>query len=194
MQIPRPPTDNLYKFLAITGLLVLATCIGINEHRNYIHSVENAQIRVGKETIDRKLAQETEEIDRVVSSVQANIARAKNSPEQLDHEAIDQLRDEIEELRRIAFKQSSSDWLVKDSSALRLKSELADASVAATRSMNIWLIFFGLVGLLSTLSGFVLWYYKLQRHQDRIIATEASGESKTPESNEILKSVDNPIE
>ena len=44
MNLPNLPIDNLYKFLALTGLFMTIIGFGFNQYREYQHDLENVSI------------------------------------------------------------------------------------------------------------------------------------------------------
>lgn len=180
MQVPNVPTDNLYKFMALSGVLLLTLSVGYYLHRISMHDVENANLRVGKEKLHQTMKNWGMKLDARNFYVNKLIA---GSELELKNENPD-----IQKLKEISQKLSKEysnlidnrsiierdmDLFTDRSMDLRLQSELADASVSATKRIGEILPFMACLGLILIYSGFALWYLKLQKYQDLKIKSEA---------------------
>lgn len=137
--IPTPPTDNLYKFITLIGLVAIVLAVTIPRiseerfHSEYIAKVENLN-KHGMEmqlTIDLSKAKDPEQqknLDRIVGFLMG-------------------LNKELE-----AWKTQRAEIVGKQDKLWRL----------AFRA-----------GFVGALLGSVLWYYRVQRHQDAILLRDA---------------------
>lgn len=154
----RPPTDNLYKFLALFGLFLLGFAIWIAwksfwESASEFRDVANLQ-REHNELI----------------AVQWGAA-LREAFEKADGDM-----DAVGEFLEDAVERASDETA---ESAQRLERREWDAQLA-TESTALILIFatvLGAVGILLSFIGFLLWYFKVQRYQDRILRQQAAGDA-----------------
>ena len=151
MQYPSFPTDNLYKFLAIAGVLAILVS-------NYLTSVVMMSMQKmtadeTKETLRYEESRLWEMIDDVRLDHDEKVERTReleNMKPSLDSRrvlVIEQLHQRLDEIRTEAETQINM--------LGRLES----------------------VGFFITPIGFILWWWKVQRHQDRILRNEATGKS-----------------
>ncbi|WP_299879872.1 hypothetical protein [uncultured Cocleimonas sp.] len=62
MNIPNLPTDNLYKFVALTGVFLTLVCFGVIEYRITQQIELDTEISLGKESLQSDMSQITKEI------------------------------------------------------------------------------------------------------------------------------------
>lgn len=183
MDILRPPTDNLYKFVALTGFVLVIVSLGLplvttwDIERRVARTKAKARWSMTKMWV---VAPKAERASNLVTKMNAagdtasdsTVAAWQQEIEALDLQRLsdrsqferERLLDFISELQDITADNAESKILLR-----RLK--------AINRFTSIGLI----VGLLLTISGFVLWYYKTQRHQDSILQDRASPGSRHQE-------------
>ena len=144
MQLPTLPTDNLYKFLALSGIALFVLSVVITNQSANDALRESDKLRI-----------ELAGLQADVQALGEDTAYAKT------HSDVQHERERLLQLRRQAMigraESATLDRLI--------------AVAAAYRSLGNWL---GSVGGGLTLLGFVLWYVKLQRHQDEIVRREAT--------------------
>lgn len=160
MTIPNLPTDNLYKFISLCGLFIIIFSFSFKIVREYQHEIENAEIRVGKEFFDFATEHYSLNFDY----------RKKNlySQENLSIEDIDKFEKEME-----ADAKEFLNKIAKLGENLRLKSEMAEASVRVTDKLTKLSNYLIIIGFLMMIFGFRLWYIKSQKYQDIIIKLRA---------------------
>jgi hypothetical protein len=160
-----PPTDNLYKFMAIAGVILMIGpwFIILPEYR--------------------AVTARTYEVQRQHAALEGEIQRGEAAQtlaqKRADDLAAKQPRTaaEDEELKQLAMTQSSSFAEVRAKTRqLGLHQEetsqlLDDVSLmmsvgAATSA----------AGVLLATAGFALWYFRLQRYEDRSVATGRTGQ------------------
>jgi hypothetical protein len=143
-----PPTDNLYKFIAIFGLIITLFSVYYNE--NYVHELAHASINVNAEQ----------------ESIKLEIEYFKNRYEQVmsyledvtDREKFLAVSDEINKAR-LEFQKG-----VIKAEANWKKMKLMDADwLLAERWAGIMGIVLG-ISLMG--AGFLLWYARVQRPLD----------------------------
>lgn len=170
LTVPTPPTDNLYKFMAFTGaILIVVSQVG--------------PALALRQTIDRisTFADETskrvsEFADRQVSlNKEFAEARAKVKEWNDQARADDKFRSEsLEYARRMADAPME---------ILKVKAEILSKSVSPElRSHLAALQRCGYAGWALAATGFCLWWWKIQRLQDRILVSESKKIKKESEA------------
>jgi len=196
----KPPTDNLYKFIALTGLLVLIISLVLPAYA--LVTLEMKRLEVVKElnltsaALDeaKTLADETEaatrEADAANAQIDGALARYKAMPKSKHpsrQEITERLRrlDEIEaatkDLREASQKlQSKTDEIGKKTAEAHNRSINTDYHNEVLETINVGFFFSKIlliIGLLSgivvALFGFVLWYRKVQIFEDQVLKKAA---------------------
>lgn len=197
----KPPTDNLYKFIALTGLLILIISVVLPAYA--LVTMEMKRLEVVRElnktsaTLDeaKSLGVEAEaathDAHAASSQVDAAVARYKAMPKSKHpsrQEATERLRrlDEIEaatqRLRDASQKlQSKTEELGRKTSEAHTRNIETDYQNEVLETINlgfvlskILLLIGSLVGLVIALLGFVLWYRKVQAFEDRVLEKTAT--------------------
>ena len=197
----KPPTDNLYKFIALTGLLVLIISVVLPAYA--LVTIEMKRLDVVRELNKTSATLEeakslgieaeaaTHDAHAASSQVDAAVARYKAMPKSKHpsrQEATERLRrlDEIEaatqRLRDTAQKlQSKTEELGKKTAEAHTRSIETDYQNEVLETINlgfvlskILLLIGSLVGLVIALLGFVLWYRKVQLFEDRVLEKAAT--------------------
>ena len=142
----RPPTDSLYKFVAISGLVlvVVAVVVWLQTWQDYTAAVIDAVDPMS----DAKRA--------VIDNYEALTSAAEPDEEQRQ-ERIRQTGRRAEEAERRA------------QNAL-MKVKVANARYDRFQTLGTVLC---IVGFAAMILGFILWYRRIQRYQDRIIKKQA---------------------
>jgi hypothetical protein len=151
MQIPNVPTDNLYKFISISGLVLIVTSfiaisISQREVADQIFTTHQEALSVGK-----AIQQLDDEMDALVSNpTPESYVRAKQILEETKPLEV--------ELAKLESMNDKSEYM----------------HLASTEDLNFFKnqIYFG---FFLTILGFIGWYYRLQRHLDAIVKKEAEG-------------------
>jgi len=145
---PSLPTDNLYKFIALCGLvLCIASAAGQQ------HQILDSRSRM------REYSFQIADFDGEVHVLLAHYKRLGRvaKPSSADLAAIDSLNDRIERLNAsIAARRKAID-------------EMGDDDAFEWRFMFAG----GLLGFLTAAVGFGLWYDRLQRYQDLSVRAQA---------------------
>lgn len=166
MEIPTPPTDNLYKFMAISGLLSLAACL---------YFPLTYQIKLYDEVInDKQTAALTLEDTKYLRD------KMDFLQEIVTNSILSKQGKYIEPTNAITLHYSDSEIKQIYSDIYDFRHQIA-ISIAKMDTDNDryeehryyydkmkWfvdgLIFYSFV---ITLSGFILWYHRIQRHIDK---------------------------
>lgn len=154
MNLPNLPTDNLYKFIALSGLAVMALCLIL-----YLQSIESSEIAQGKiQIIEERIAIR----QNVLNAFSEFIPHVHDSPET---EANSQkLFDRIEQ------EKKARDIVLAE---LQKEKPMFQVSESAAKLRRKFLSVGMIGGFVTSVIGFVLWYFKLQRYQDFVVMFEA---------------------
>jgi hypothetical protein len=153
-QIPTPPTDNLYKFMAISGVVLIIVSPIFWAH---FHITQTQRTRLAFETLAESLP------PAEYMMAEAKIRNAKVV---------------TEEEKKLVEKY---DALLKES---RLAGSEYLAYADFTNVVTGVAIVLGTLGVVLSASGFILWYCRVQVPLDRILAKQAkeADEDSTPEN------------
>ncbi len=191
----RAPTDNLYKFIAIGGIVLIGYAVFQwstvsesldNEYRNYremsiqsdIRVAEIAQMRWLEGDLDvEEFSLENEEFilsTRGLSLLEPDSARSLEDVKalvraQISAERVDRLRQEIAAYtNRLAATDAPSREAV---AALGREHEERKQVFARQLHFVKWFV---AIGAAISLAGFILWWFCFQRFQDIILRSEAT--------------------
>ena len=140
------PTDNLYKFMALSGVFIVVSVFALSLLQLDQISRQRTDIALGKEALMWHTALFQEQIDELKKS---------NDPE---------LQKKFDE----GYKP-----LIEESLQLRRESDLADLATEYAERFRIVQSIILVLGIILASTGFLLWYYRLQRDQDQMIRNEA---------------------
>lgn len=181
----KPPTDSLYKFLAIIGLVIFLASVTspiiINRQLNnqtaeFVRDAKanNLQAEAWMSTWKR-----VEEHSPKVQEVQQTLIEAKDSPD--EKRVLQQAKNVAQRQEELIalFNKQLADW-EKESFQVEYKQNLMeDTEIYARRIMGMCII--GVpVGLGLSIFGFVLWYRRAQRYEDLVL------KSKVPEPKKLI--------
>lgn len=174
MNLPNFPTDNLYKFLALSGFVLALLSFGYLIHREELDSRAGAEIRVGREAIEYSMDDWERRAKIVASETEDELGKltANNAETSTSKAATDRVLRETRSKLNLIQTEADAE-LTNKIVELRRKSELADAYQATTSRLTLPLWLAGILGLIMSMVGFVFWYVRLQRLQDQIIRSEA---------------------
>jgi hypothetical protein len=160
----KPPTDNLYKFLSIFGLVLIVTsgialsesidkgALIFDEELRQIESKSTADFNF-KQALDAKLALVTKTKDFGSAEFSKELTAIE--------EDIDRKRNTLSELHSQIYKRSVA----------KIKLDILETIASAGL----------LVGILLSGVGFVLWYIRVQVFQDAKLRREAEPGSRSKE-------------
>ena len=154
MQLFPPPTDNLYKFISIAGLLAVIVSLSVP-----VYFILNTRPRVTEFRIEAS-----------VLSVELKYLKQEIEEMRTGTDNVDRLNTQNNSARRTKLREL-------EIRQVRLDHAIAEAEWA-TRIMLILMVCVvlgsagggGLAG-----KGFALWYDRLQRYQDEIVKKQATG-------------------
>jgi len=136
--IPSLPTDNLYKFIALTGFFTFVLSLGFL-------LTEGAAYETGLKTAQTQLDENEYALDYLNSERNTFTGNA-------------------EAMKRFELGKDVTS-IIENISRLQSKSRKTNRLIAT------W---FGTIGLCFALLGFSLWYFKVQRYQDKLLKAQAT--------------------
>lgn len=200
MSIFTPPTDNLYKFVALSGIVLFLAGFLIPpvffqetgmEYLKQLRGSDELQVQerfVNQrlETLKLRERQAIDERDKLQRRL-VELNAASNSPE------VEKLEGRIKEANREV--QSIADASYELSLSLELKRAQVNSedtvSFNRRRDSRVFLVGGWIVGFIGFFIfapiGFVLWYKKLQRHQDLVCAKEAQDKLAAAPANKRIE-------
>jgi hypothetical protein len=199
MSIFTPPTDNLYKFLAVSGVVLIVAgayyppVFFRQTGMEYLEQLRGSkelevQEEFGKERLETLELREQQALDQK-NKLQKRLAELKSSSNSTE---VDKLEGRVKEANR------EIESIVDSASELRLNLAMKRAqvkheetvSINGRRDSRLVLIVGGvgvLIGIFFAVAGFCLWYKKVQRFQDRVVTKETRTKVATV-ANEQIKS------
>jgi hypothetical protein len=181
MTIPNIPTDNLYKFLSIGGIIILIAGIyllvltdnGFNEkldlhlRNRSILTIDSAYLIHDKQIIDNKIKKLCEKCDCKCNSKNDSlwIIPTPSDPKYLPQRA------EIDNLIEDYFKKQKEISIKEHELEIEAK-RVIYYQEAQSFYLNA-LSLFSVLGLFISITGFSLWFNKVQKFQDMALVGEA---------------------
>ena len=193
------PTDNLYKFMAVGGIILVIA--GVYYPPIFFHQTGMeylAQLRTDKEYkvhqefISQRLKtlaereQKAKNQRTVLETRLAGLNQASNTTE------VDKLRDNIKQAdREIDSLADSAHDLRLSLAVKKVQSDYEEtASINRRRDSRYGLVFgwvVALIGAGTSIIGFRRWYRRLQKFQDRLFLKEAEAKLAAPTASEAEK-------
>lgn len=188
----KPPTDSLYKFLALVGLLLFVTSVTapvwiynkIDEQR--IELIRDTKIldaeaeewqQAGRE-MDRAGARSDQSWTRLTEAAE-KFKDSKLSKTEF-HEALEKQakasRDVYDTTKNLRHKVAEWD---KQDAQVQYKTDLLEKNEANARVIRILSSLGAVTGLVFSIVGFSLWYKRAQKYEDAVLRNKAETESKT---------------
>ena len=148
--VPPVPTDNLYKFLALSGLvLCIASVTGIQYRLNAVTArVSEFQVQIAEYGAEAAVYQ-----------THAKQIHGVKAPSQPQLAALDSLDDRLHRLDAI----------------IKVRSELIQQLMDTERGDDRLLFGGEVAGIVLAFAGFALWYERLQKYQDVAVRVQAGG-------------------
>jgi len=186
--LPQLPTDNLYKFIAISGLSILGLTIyfpskAINDYTlkysEYVTAQEKVTIevqRMGEEYKElaetaKSIADSREKTAAALNKAISNIKLGK--PYHIPpKEEKNLFSDHLANSKRL--KMFEYDIKLKDAELAGKKREL-DIIASNIKTAEMVMYSGSIIGFILTLLGFILWYGKVQKQQDILLTQQATG-------------------
>lgn len=161
MNIPNPPTDNLYKFISISGLLIFLVSFIFPRYLNKEYVLLYGEIKGELRSMEN-------EIESLDNSIVSDDSIRAQIPLLLLHPSLPNL-----------FQKLLSDELYKSKNLRKEMRDLVkkwETSEALYSEIENWrkIGYYGIgCGLILMIIGFALWYLRLQKYQDMILKNEA---------------------
>jgi hypothetical protein len=170
--VPQPPTDSLYKFLALSGVVILALSLYFpDELASQIQQKESeyrTRIAVTMVRVDHAKRRVTE----IAQYIDDAMARQKGTY-QPDSDKLE-LAFSNTDLKNLLDRQSTTveDLQVSIEESKGLQNQIAELKSRATFLRRLGVVGC-VVGGIIALVGFILWYLRIQRFDDRVARTRA---------------------
>ncbi|QNN24322.1 hypothetical protein HED60_19280 [Planctomycetales bacterium ZRK34] len=158
----QPPTDNLYKFIAIFGIVLVVSSVAL-----YVTSRKTAV--EGQIEALRQIVDVTEALREMVLEIENTTALEESDKDDGQDVKVEMSMKLTRNIIDVEMNLIESYW-TKERFAI---SDFSRGSLVA--------IFGFAIGIIVTFYGFCLWYLKTQRYQDSILRKQAeSADEKTP--------------
>jgi hypothetical protein len=192
MSIIQPPTDNLYKFMAISGLLIFGFFLVWPTLQIFQLSRETIQLQGEMDALDvevdiisesiTNLKKEDALLEKRTADLRKRVQNLATLPKKvlkskginIEAESDRLHQDEITIIKKAEELREKNDLLRIKNVELITKRKLLESALAHFRTEVIMLFVGAIVGLLLSTWGFWLWYFRVQRFQDMIIRKQAS--------------------
>lgn len=163
------PTDSIYKFLAVAGLLIFLLAIVLPTYFRKNLNLQLIDLQKRSEVVVLSQKYLSKALDKTVNNVD-RLREVANEYEQSDCEG--QKRAELEKLSERTIQEMAkheADTLEQGIQVIELKFDVEKLGFLAGEIKRLlFLQVFGLVlGVSMTVAGFSLWYIKVQVHIDR---------------------------
>ncbi|QLG46033.1 hypothetical protein [Costertonia aggregata] len=146
MNIPSLPTDNLYKFIALFGLVIFSFSIYFSYQIEEKLWLENY-----------KYAPKMQKLEREIYTIQNENILPHEVLKEMGHEELKNYEELLQKIKKESEK--------KVAEANDIESNYDNLVDTTERNLNFYLAV-GLTGGLLMILGFVLWYLKYQRYID----------------------------
>jgi len=185
MNIPNLPTDNLYKFIALTGVLLLFISIFYPEYQRIrireeitLYNGEIKKLNIESDKSKRKLKDIKEQVEKLdtISKIKSNSivndsvitrTRVLQGPKELVDLSlqIDKLVEEYLSIERDLSIQRVE---------VNTKLNLINDKEADLEDINELVNYLGGFSIVLSFLGFILWYEKTQKYQDRVLKEQSN--------------------
>ncbi len=153
-----PPTDSIYKFLAISGLVLIIWGLSFPETKKYELAIDSEELYVrieGYEDLMDKISMRTRELVGQIEKLEEKQKSGGSLPE------LDKAKSELQkELYAIDIRLAEAKL---NHDIDKASNEIMQKAVVKLTKIGNWSFW---AGLFLVLTGFVAWYIKLQRFID----------------------------
>jgi hypothetical protein len=164
------PTDNLYKFCALVGVVVIGLCLYRSSNLKHEYAIREIELGAATQRADLEKTALQTLIDEGLKEVKA--LEAGKIPTQKDSEVLENKRREAERLTK--------EFALRNIEVISLTKQLTLIIKDRTELLFEAFIAFIAGGFLSVY-GFVNWR-KLQQQQDKLLAAAVAKEDSGPDS------------
>jgi DNA-binding transcriptional MerR regulator len=188
MDIIKPPTDNLYKFLALSGLLILIISTtypvwlyleldkqSAGFHRDLkVLNIEAEKFQESRPVVDKAIRESSKVNSQALDAVEKfkksqisleEVRKALDEASNASGEATEKIKELEEEVHN---------WL-RQHAEIEYKKDLLEISESAAKRVGGLAVIGTLAGLGITVWGFILWYQRVQKYEDIILKEKVSG-------------------
>jgi septal ring factor EnvC (AmiA/AmiB activator) len=165
MDIPSVPTDNLYKFMALSGLAIVITCLYLFFSRADQLNERLYDVAERKSILEANIDAMNDEISKLNRSI-AELKKAADS-----RDVLAQLTSRVEEGEKI---KSELLHTRKELIDLTAAAEVADMIRSLQTKQAIAFMLFETIGIVISGFGFMLWYTRVQKFLDVQLAKTSS--------------------
>ncbi len=169
MNIPDLPTDNLYKFVSLTGVLLSLVCFGVLEYRVNNQVELDTEILLGKEALGY-LKMNRESISTNLDTIRNSINEKQATGKTIEDADLQGYSSALQEYDQLKKQNDNHD---REIMSLRKKSEIAENHFNRTQRIRLILLLGGFCGLALANIGFYFWYHRLQKYQDILVRHQA---------------------
>jgi DNA repair exonuclease SbcCD ATPase subunit len=183
MKLPEIPTDNLYKFLAISGIIIFLISY-LPLFHSYKLNLQLARLEGESKAVKEErewlfsdaneVRNELQNLTKQLSEIQKDRKVTEGAEETLKKKLEEKVA-KLLEYTQLLHKQSLKTIEI-DTKLEELRVHIAMLKTEANLSISGHII-----GAILALVGFSLWYKKLQAPQDIIISKQAKAEQKNEE-------------
>lgn len=206
MDLLKPPTDNLYKFMAVGGIVLAVVCIIFPsmfflqtsaEYLAYLRGRDELKVhekftKERLETLELRKQQTTDEKNKLEERLNQLTSPPRASGNSGEIEKLDSRIKEIN--RQLETLADASDQAKLDLGLKQAQIKHEETVSINRRRDSRYFVLFGwivaVIGLYGSIIGFRRWDKRLQQFLDRILEKEAGGalKAKTEASNEVEQS------
>lgn len=184
INLPNFPTDNLYKFVAISGLILFVLALFYPEYRSNELNTEiafyNGEIK--KLSVENQKA--ANNLNTIKNEIEILDKKANNKGSIVNETLISRTRiisgeaDLVElskKIDKLVIDRSEIDRQIEIKSIdIDIKSELIENKRNDLHTLKDAMNFLGPFSMLLTFLGFVLWYEKTQKLQDKVLSEQTN--------------------
>lgn len=178
--IPSPPTDSLYKFLALAGILVCAASLYLPDELASRVEQQQEEVQTQAAVIVEREARLKDRLDQLGKFIDSAIAKQQGTYRS-DPAKLELTFSEVE-LKALLDRQAS---ILEDVavSVEQLKGSSRRVERLQSRATHLHRLGIvgswggGVVGVL----GLALWYVKIQRHEDHAARRRGDGDQGAPD-------------
>lgn len=162
MIVPNLPTDNLYKFIALSGLVLTLFCGAFTIQRTealgnsvYKNSIEFSEWKIKNDFLSKQIIGVEKELTAL---------EQKENP----------TKEEVEKLRK-KHEQNKTKLLENEilKEKVRLANEYSNSQSSQLKKYYFWGSITSFFSLVFSAFGFSSWYFKVQRYQDKILRNKS---------------------
>lgn len=181
MNIPNLPTDNLYKFVALAGTIIVIVCFYLPFKLTSDISYEIINLEEQREILEEKLrylVNSSEELQESVSDLEADVEHMDSN----DTESVQEYNSKLLEMMTEQKKIISVTQKIKiERIKLSFNTKRIERRSFESIVTSAFFIFFEIIGFVMAIYGFKFWYKYVQRYQDLYLKNQANEINKTDE-------------